>query len=77
MAKQATELRYAVRFRVVFKYFGNIVPGSRRADDGASGDVADLRREVHHPEIFRCGLRAHRLGIGNRPAAGSFQCADQ
>ena len=24
MAKQATELRYAVRFRVVFKYFGQL-----------------------------------------------------
>ena len=24
MAKQATELRYAVRFRVIFKYFGQL-----------------------------------------------------
>jgi trk system potassium uptake protein TrkH len=24
VAKQATELRYAVRFRVVFKYFGQL-----------------------------------------------------
>jgi hypothetical protein len=26
VAKQATELRYAVRFRVVFKYFGQLCP---------------------------------------------------
>ena len=24
MAKQATELRYAVRFRIIFKYFGQL-----------------------------------------------------
>ncbi len=77
MAKQATELRYAVRFRVVFKYFGQLCLVL------AALTMVPLVMSLIFGErpislrYARGGLRARGLGVGDGPAAGSFQRAGQ
>ena len=59
MAKQATELRYAVRFPVVFKYFGQLCLVLAVLTMVPLVCVADLSaRRFYHPEICHGGLWA-------------------
>jgi len=44
MTEQATELRYAVRFRVVFKYFGQLAHDTRGTTEEARRSWAALDR---------------------------------
>ena len=77
MAKQATELRYAVRFRVVFKYFGQLCLVL------AALTLVPLVMSVifgDTPISLRYGIvvvRACSLWGRPGPAAGSFQGAGQ
>jgi trk system potassium uptake protein TrkH len=54
VAKQATELRYAVRFRVVFKVFRSTVPRARRAVAGAVGAMSVIFGDT--PISLRYGI---------------------
>jgi hypothetical protein len=77
MAKQATELRYAVRFRVVGKYFGQLCLALAALTlvplvmSVIFGDTA------HQPAVWHCDRRDRSLWGRVGPAAGSVEGAGQ
>jgi trk/ktr system potassium uptake protein len=74
VAKQATELRYAVRFRVVFKYFGPLclVLAVLTMVPLMMSLIFGERTITLRYAVVVCGL-----AVGGGPAAGSVQGAGQ
>jgi len=80
VAKQATELRYAVRFRVVFKYFGQlclVLAALSLVPLAMSLIFGDTPISLRQPAVWHCDRRARslwvRLGATARPFKGAGQ----
>ncbi len=60
MSEHATELRYAISFQVVLKYFGQLCLVLARAAARSVGDVGKLWRNVYF------GMTGSRIGVAGR-----------
>jgi trk system potassium uptake protein TrkH len=77
VAKQATELRYAVGFRVALKYFGQLclVLAVLTMVPLVMSLIFGERCITLRYSVVVYGLAG--LGLGTARLRGSFQCADQ